>query len=92
MKLKITGCPLYKSFIKDLLITQGPKQRREDQGSPGEQPQGRNKQHPHPLPLFYVGKADYFSDNTPTDNEFSSRGNLQFGVLEKKNEKLFISK
>ena len=38
MKLKITGCPLYKSFIKDLLITQGPKQRREDQGSPGEQP------------------------------------------------------
>ena len=39
MKLKITGCPLYRSFIKDLLVTQGPKQReREDQGSPGEQP------------------------------------------------------
>ena len=39
MKLKITGCPLYKSFIKDLLITQGPQQmEREDQGSPGEQP------------------------------------------------------
>ena len=35
--------------------------------------------HPPSLPLFYVGKADYFSDNTQTDNEFLSRGNLQFG-------------
>ena len=42
---------LYRSFIKDLLITQGPKQReREDQGSPGEQPQGRNKKTSSPSP------------------------------------------
>ena len=65
------------------LNPQGPKQMaREDQGST----------HPSPLPLFYVGKADYFFDNTPTNNEFLSRYNLQFWVSEKKNENLFISK
>ena len=65
------------------LNPQGPKQMaREDQSS----------SHPSPLPLFYVGKADYFFDNTPTDNEFLSRYNHQFWVSEKKNENLFISK